>query len=152
MNIEDVQEEIDLHIRRINAILPDLGSYLPLKSKDFENTDKIKTIDSFIYRFIKIQDKMGEKLFPAVLQLLQEYKQNMPLIDVLNKLEKLGIINSTDEWIDFRKLRNSLTHDYPDNEEEIIEAITLAVDVYKKMLIIYNNIKKLANARKKYDT
>lgn len=95
---------------------------------------------------------MGEKLFPAVLQLLQEYKQNLPLIDVLNKLEKLGIINSTDEWIDFRKLRNSLTHDYPDNEEEIIEAITLAVDVYKKMLIIYYNIKKLANARKKYDT
>jgi len=25
MNIEDVQEEIDLHIKRINAILPDLG-------------------------------------------------------------------------------------------------------------------------------
>ncbi len=147
MKIEDIKEEIDLHIKRLDALLPEIESWLPLNSKDFENTEIVKTIDSFIYRFIKIQDKMGEKLFPAILQILQEYKQNMPLIDILNKLEKLELIYSTDEWIDFRKLRNSLTHDYPNNEDEIIEAINLAIDVYKKMLKIYLKIIEAANKR-----
>lgn len=140
MNIKDIQDEIDIHIRIIDAILPDIKSWLPLNSNSFENIDIVKTIDSFIYRFSKIQDKMGDKLFPAILQLLQEYKTNMPLIDVLNKLERLELINSTDEWIDFRKLRNNLTHDYPDNENEIIEALNLAIDVYYKMIDIYKKL------------
>ena len=80
---------------------------------------------------------MGDKLFPMVLIELQEYKKSMSLIDVLNKLERLEIIDSKDEWIEFRKLRNSLTHEYPDNEEEIIEAINLSLDIYLQMKRIY---------------
>ena len=40
-------------------------------------------------------------------------------------------------WIDFRKLRNNLTHDYPDNEAEIIETINLSITTYFKMKNIY---------------
>lgn len=148
MNLEYIIDEMNLHIKRIDVILPDIAAWMPFKSEDLENTEKIKTIDSFIYRFIKIQDKMGDKLFPAVLQLLQEYKQNMPFIDVLNKLERLELIESSDAWIDFRNLRNSLTHDYPDNQEEIIDAINLSIDVYKKMIEIYTNMVKLIKERK----
>ena len=140
MKINDVQKEIDLHIKRVNAILPEIESLFPLKTKDFENINILKSIDSFIYRFIKIQDKMGDKLFPAVLESLQEYKYNMPFIDILNKLEKLELLPSADEWIDFRNLRNTLTHEYPDNEDEIIEAIKLAVVVYNKMITIYSEM------------
>ncbi len=140
MKINDVQKEIDLHIKRVNAILSEIESLFPLKTKDFENINILKSIDSFIYRFIKIQDKMGDKLFPAVLESLQEYKYNMPFIDILNKLEKLELLPSADEWIDFRNLRNTLTHEYPDNEDEIIEAIKLAVVVYKKMITIYSEM------------
>lgn len=148
MNAKFIIDEINLHIKRIDAILPDILTWIPFKRKDLENTERIKTIDSFIYRFIKIQDKMGDKLFPAVLQLLQEYKQNMPFIDVLNKLERLELIESSNEWIDFRNLRNSLTHDYPDNEEEIIDAINLSIVVYKKMTEIYTGMVKLIKERK----
>jgi len=83
---------------------------------------------------------MGEKLFPVVLQILQEYKPSMPFIDILNKMERLELIRSADEWIEYRKLRNTLTHDYPDNREEIIEAITMAIEVYKSMIEIYRNL------------
>jgi len=85
------------------------------QTEDLDDTEVVKTIDSFIYRFTKIQDKMGEKLFPAILNEFQEYKPNMPLIDVLNKLEKFELIDNVDMWIDFRKLRNNLTHDYPNS-------------------------------------
>lgn len=151
MKIDLILDEIQLHIKRIDSVLPDIESWLPLSIEDFDDTEKIKTIDSFIYRFIKLQDKLGEKLFPAVLQLLEEYDSKMPFIDILNKLEKLEIIPSSEEWIDFRNLRNTLTHEYPDNEDEIIEAVAVAVRAYKDMLGIYNNIVKyIVNRRREH--
>jgi uncharacterized protein YutE (UPF0331/DUF86 family) len=83
---------------------------------------------------------MGEKLFPSVLYALHEYDSTMPFIDVLNKLEKLRLIPSADEWIEFRNLRNTLTHEYPDNEDEIIQAIEIALDTYKTMLSIFGKM------------
>jgi hypothetical protein len=135
--INEVKDELDIHFKRVDTILPEIESYIPFNVNDFEDIEKIKTIDSFIYRFTKIQDKMGEKFFPAILRELQEYKSNMALIDVLNRLERLDILQSSDSWIDYRKLRNSLTHEYPNNEDEIVEAINLSIDVYKKMKDIY---------------
>lgn len=67
LQLIDIKLEIDRHIKRIEAILPDIQKWLPLQTEDLDNTEIVKTIDSFIYRFTKIQDRMGEKLFPAVL-------------------------------------------------------------------------------------
>lgn len=54
----------------------------------FDDFKKIKTIDTFIYRFIKLQELMGEKLFKIFLDEIDEYKDNMSLLDMLDKLEK----------------------------------------------------------------
>ncbi len=140
MTLEQVRKELDVHFDRIDAILPELKSYLPLHESDFQEIEKIKTIDFFIYRFTKIQDKMGEKFFPFVLKELQEYKSSMSLIDVLHKLEKLELLDSSDTWIDYRKLRNTLTHEYPDNEDEMIESIVLAIEVYENLKEIYKKM------------
>ena len=137
MTLEQVRKELDMHFSRIDAILPELRSYLPLCESDFQEIEKIKTIDFFIYRFTKIQDKMGEKLFPIILKELYEYKSSMSLIDVLHRLEKLELLDSSDTWIDYRKLRNTLTHEYPDNEDEMIESIVLAIEVYENLKEIY---------------
>lgn len=142
ITLDQVKSELELHFKQVDAILAEMESYLPLSECDFEDVEKLKTIDSFILRFVKIQDRMGEKLFPALLETLGEYKSNMSLIDVLHRLEKLELINSSDEWIDYRKLRNSLTHEYPNNRKEIAETIKLAVDVYKTMREIYSHIIK----------
>ena len=149
MKTQFIIDEIKLHVNRIEAILPEIQSWLPLKQEDFNDIEKVKTIDSFIYRFIKIQDKMGEKLFLVILKLLQEYKSNMSFIDILNRLERLELLPSADEWIDFRNLRNVLTHEYPGNEDEIMEAINLAIEAYKKMLNIFYKMVKLINEREK---
>ncbi|MFH0734332.1 MAG: hypothetical protein V1773_05945 [bacterium] len=141
MTINDVFDELDVHFKRVDKLIPEIKGIFPLSNKDFESIEVVKTIDSFIYRFIKIQDKMGEKLFPYYLRLIQEYKENLAFIDILNKLEKFGLIESFQEWIDFRKLRNTLTHEYPGNEEEIIESIKLAVEVYSRINEIYLSIK-----------
>ncbi len=138
ITLTQVTQELEMHFKRIDALLPELQSYMPFKEADFEEIEKIKTIDSFIYRFSKIQDRMGEKFFPLVLAELYEYKRTMALIDVLHRLEKLELLESSDKWIEYRKLRNTLTHEYPDNEDEIIEAINLSIEAYKNMKNIFN--------------
>ncbi len=140
MTLKQVCEELEIHFRRIDALLPEIKSYLPFKESDFDDTEKIKTIDSFIYRFTKVQDRMGEKFFPLILSELQEYKRSMALIDVLHRLEKLELLQNSDDWIEYRKLRNTLTHEYPDNEDEIIEAINLSLEAYIDMKNIYHKI------------
>ncbi len=137
ITLSQVSKELEIHFNRIDALLPELQGYMPFKESDFEDIEKIKTIDSFIYRFTKIQDRMGEKFFPLVLAELYEYKRTMALIDVLYRLEKLELLSSSDRWIEYRKLRNVLTHEYPDNEDEIIEAINLSIEAYIDMKKIY---------------
>ena len=80
---------------------------------------------------------MGSKLFPIILRELQEYQKGMALIDILNKLEKLNLLESSDHWIDYRKLRNQLTYEYPNNYDEILAAVTLSIQVYEAMKQIY---------------
>lgn len=62
------------------------------------------------------------------------------MLDVLHRLEKLELLDSSDTWIDYRKLRNTLTHEYPDNEDEMIESIVLAIEVYGNLKKIYAKI------------
>ena len=129
---------LDKQFSKIELIVSEIKSFLPLKTEDMEDINRIKTIDSFIYRFGKIQDIMGEKLFPAFLEQLQEYNKSMSLIDILHKLEKLNVLN-TDDWIKIRQIRNTMTHEYPDNTDEIITTITSALEYFETM----NNIYKL---------
>ena len=83
---------------------------------------------------------MGDKLFKLFLDEIGEYKESMSLVDVLDKLEKFQIIEDGSEWMTFRKLRNQLMHEYPNNEDEILEGILLAIEAYDKMLMIFDNI------------
>ena len=106
----------------------------------YHDKEKIKTIDAFIFRFIKLQDYMGDKLFKEVLKSVGEYKDNMALIDCLDKLEKLEVIEQADQWMDYRAIRNKLTHEYSTNQSEMIEGIKLAMVYFIEINEILENI------------
>jgi len=140
MSIVDIYKVLDLHISRADKAAEEI-SRIQLSTNAFDNFETVKTFDTFIYRFSKIQDYMGEKLFPATLDILGDYKYSMSFKDILNKLERLELIQSVQQWMSFREIRNTLTHEYPDNEDEIIEGITLAVNAYAEIKNIYAAIK-----------
>ncbi|MBN2435978.1 MAG: hypothetical protein JXK07_12005 [Spirochaetes bacterium] len=85
---------------------------------------------------------MGDKLFKDLLTSLGEYKDNMSLLEVLDKLEKLEIIKSADQWFSFRAIRNKMTHEYPDNEQDVIAGLILAIDAFNIMEEILLSVKK----------
>ena len=76
--------------------------------------DAVQDIDQFVLRFGKLQDVMGERLVPATLDALQEPYEDRPMLDKLNRLEKLGLLESTEAWEKLRALRNHFAHEHPD--------------------------------------
>jgi hypothetical protein len=145
--IADVLEKINLHKKRLKSALLEIQQWENIDCEIFEDFEKIKTTDTFIYRFIKLQDLMGDKLFKVFLNSIGEYRDTMSLIDILDKLEKLEIIDNSREWMEFRNLRNQLTHEYPNNEQDIVDGISLAIESFLKIDMIINNIQDYCTSR-----
>ncbi|NOT17946.1 MAG: hypothetical protein HOP20_07785 [Sulfuriferula sp.] len=109
----------------------------------FAHYENQRIINSFLFNFGKIQDKIGAKLFRAVLYAQQEIEdESMPMRDVLNVLEKLKLLNSADDWERLREIRNALAHEYPFDITERIENIHLAMDAYSTLKTIYANLQR----------
>ncbi|MCK9216036.1 MAG: nucleotidyltransferase substrate binding protein [Rhodoferax sp.] len=67
-------------------------------------------LDAFVSRFGRLQDTVGDKLLPSLLTALAE--KTGPAIDNLDRAEKLGLIESSDGWLEMRRLRNQMVHEY----------------------------------------
>jgi len=106
---------------------------------DYRNT---RIVNSFLFNFAKLQDALGAKLFRKLLYELKEIDQlNLPMLDVLNLLEKLGIIEDASKWDELREIRNALAHDYPSEIKERIGNIQLALKGYEIVKEIYRRLK-----------
>jgi len=124
--------------------LTSLAPILPMTRDIFEHlTDaQVQSLDQFILRFTKLQDAMGSRLFPAILQYLQEPFEGCPMLDKLNRLEKLGYIQNAEAWRNFRNSRNKFAHDYPDDGERNAASINVACDAAIDMYDLLVRIKK----------
>jgi hypothetical protein len=82
--------------------------------------DQIRVTDQVVFRFGRLQDTIGTRLLPATLQLMQEWQDETPFIDKLNRAEKLGLIPSALQWQELREIRNQTAHEYPAQPELVI--------------------------------
>jgi len=107
----------------------------------FNDYNHTRLVNSFLFNFAKLQDKIGAKLFRQVLYDLKEIDNpNLPMIDMLNLLEKLEIIEDIRDWDSLREIRNSLAHEYPFDIDERITNIKIAIDRYVVLKKIYQKI------------
>jgi len=109
----------------------------------FEEYNNTRIVNSFLFNFGKLQDKIGAKLFKQVLYELREIDEfSLTMIDVLHKLEVLNIIESIEQWDKLREIRNILAHEYPFDIEERVENIALAMDAFIVLQKIYVSLKE----------
>jgi hypothetical protein len=107
-----------------------------------------RIVNSFLFNYIKIQDKIGAKLFRTLLLELKEIDDlSIPMIDILHILEKLNILTDTDQWERLREIRNLIAHEYPSDISECIENIQLALKGYVILKTLFNNIKDYAASK-----
>lgn len=138
-------EICDKHILRINEALEGLGVELPMSLNCYTNlnTEQIRCIDQFIFRFSKLQDAMGAKIFRHILEYLDEDITTLPMRDILNRLERYLILPSADEWTYIRELRNEISHDYPLLESDVV---TILNELLSKVEVLFEIYQKLKNA------
>ena len=108
--------------------------------------EEISFLDQLIFRFSKMQDAMGGRLFPSVLTFLGEDITGKPFIDNLNSLEKLGLLK-TDDWLLLREIRNAVTHEYPFVTEDLIEGLNQLQKHSIQLIKIFETCKKYALQR-----
>lgn len=134
-------EEALIHIKRMFYAGEKIQPFFPLAAgflADIQD-DEIEHIDQFVYRFMKLQDCLGLRLFPSILENLQEDFKKRPFIDLLNRLEQLEIIDNINLWQELRELRNNIAHEYPDNTDENTAVLN---ELYKRIPELYSLFEK----------
>ena len=73
---------------------------LPAPSwQDIEQDVALRRLtDQVLFRFMKLQDALGERLIPATLSELREPFEEWPMRDRLDRLEKLGYLD-VEQWL-----------------------------------------------------
>jgi len=135
-------EECKKHIQRINTALKFLEPLFPLTEEALNalSDEQTAVLDQFLYRFAKLQDCIGLRLIPAVYALLESDTSAHPFIDILNRLEKLGVLTSAADWQYFRSLRNNFAHEYPDRPEDIVHGLNALYASWDKFMMLYMKI------------
>lgn len=72
--------------------------------------EELESFDSLTSKFNRTSDIFTQKVLRSVWMLLHE--SFVPFIDMMNKGEKMLIIQSADQMIEIRDLRNQITHEY----------------------------------------
>ena len=149
IKIKKLIDECYKHQYRINSAYSKIEYKLPLTEQVYKNlTDEdIEHIDQFIFRFSKLQDAIGQRLFKAMLIFLEEDVETLPFIDVLNKLEKLRLLESTEQWKQLREIRNAIAHEYDDSPQLMAQVLNTVFDARIELFAIYENFKKTYKAR-----
>jgi hypothetical protein len=80
---------------------------------------------------------MGEKLFGTILLLLGEDFSKKPFIDMLNRLEKLELLDKQ-EWMNLRIIRNNVAHEYSYNVSELVDSLNDIFQVKDRLLLFYD--------------
>lgn len=134
-NIADIQST------RLKDALIQVNKLLPLSAAVLANlpTDKLAFLDMMTTRFGKLQDIIGSKIFPIILNLLEE--DAVAFIDKLNKLEKLGYIEDANWWVELREIRNKIAYDYPDDHDLICSHISVVTIKAAELIEFWQKLK-----------
>ncbi|MBL0319458.1 MAG: hypothetical protein IPP74_09275 [Alphaproteobacteria bacterium] len=133
----------DKHAKRLSFALEQIQHLIPFNENTIESAtlNEVNYIEIMTNRFEKLSTTIGEKIFPALLELMQEDIKGLSMIDRLNKLEKLYVIESVEWWKNIRETRNSVAHDYPDHSVEMANALNSCAIMSKELLSFWQKLR-----------
>lgn len=123
--------ECSLHVAVLAEALAEARKWLPFTADSVQHITKepLRVLDQVAYRFTKLQDTMGRKVLPTILELAQEpIAPDATFAEKLNWLERMGALPSAEEWKKLRVARNAIAHEYPDDPELRASAINRFLD------------------------
>lgn len=139
----------NIHSERMRFAREKIKIHFPLNRENYLllQPEELSFIDQLIFRFSKLQDSMGGRLFPVLLENLGEETEEMPFIDRLARLEQLEIIPEADEWMVLRETGNLVTHEYPFVTDEVIEGLNLLYKHCDTIITVLNRVTSFVKSR-----
>lgn len=110
-----------------------------------QNADCAEQMEAFVSRFGRMQDTMADKLFPRWLLALAETPGSQ--IETLNRAERLGVLTSTERWLEMRNLRNRLVHEYMTDSAKFAQDLLLAKEYSLVLIETFNCLRQDAKTR-----
>jgi len=147
LRLQDAWRECERHVYHLFHAMSSIRTFWPLTRETYTNLsdEQVQDVDQFILRFTKLQDTMGSRLFPAILHYLTEQFEERPMLDKLNRLEKLGFIDNVEKWQVVRNIRNKFAHDYPDDPDKNAAQLNFAFesvsDLYTMLITVSTKLK-----------
>jgi len=116
---------------------------LVLPIKEYDTLSKLEkfALNTLIFRFSKLQDLMGRKIFRDFLEFIDISSQELDFFDVLKELEKERVLD-IDTWQELREIRNEIAHDYPEELNEKIEKINIFIKRSDDLLKIFDRLEE----------
>lgn len=103
----------------------------------------VRLLDQMAYRFTKLQDTLGEKLLPLLLEVSEEpIAPEAPFAEKLQRLERLGFIPSAEQWRALRIARNAIAHEYPDQPDLKAAALNRFVGHTRQLLAFWERVRQ----------
>ena len=150
--LQPALDECALHRQRLHRAWLDACAFDAMQGATVAalTEDQVRTLDQLVFRFGRLQDAIGSRLLPALLQLTQEWRDNEPFIDKLNRAEKLGMLPSAEQWQLLRELRNQTAHEYPAQPELMIANLRHLVGHVPMLEQVHGQMAASAIARLKF--
>jgi hypothetical protein len=135
--------ECDKHVQKLHDAKEFLADIMPLSLENYLKIDKIQSsfIDQLNFRFSKLQDSVGESIIKSLLILSKEPIEKMTFLDMLNRLDKLEILEK-DRWLELREVRNEIAHEYSFNQQEVVDNINMIYEKTDELIMIYKKLYK----------
>lgn len=102
-----------------------------------EDSEILEVWESFVARFARVSDIFVMKYLKTKIA-SENPAFRGSIRDLLNEAEKLNLIESAEQWLNIRDLRNKATHDYAESEleaqlEEVKELTPIILEIEKKI-------------------
>jgi predicted nucleotidyltransferase len=134
--------ECKKHKIRIEKSYAKVKEIFPLSAPRYINLsdDEIEAIDQYLFRFSKLQDTLGKRVFRLIVSEYEDNTDEMTFIDILYRLEKIGILDDANIWKKLRDVRNDISHQYDDEPQEMAEALNNIFAYKDELIAIFDKI------------
>jgi hypothetical protein len=112
------------------------------------SAETVQRLDQSAYRFGKLQDTLGTRVLPGILDLTEEpFPESTPFAQKLQRLERLNVIPSVARWRTLRELRNQIAHEYLDAPALKAAALNRFLDGIDELLQVWQQVDGYADAQ-----
>jgi hypothetical protein len=142
--LQAARAECERHAAVLRAALEALQE-VPPNGEDEATSERLRLLDQLAYRFGKLQDTLGERVLPGVLDLLEEpLPPSTPFAQKLQRLERLGVIPGSEQWRRLREVRNAIAYEYPEAPavqaalvRRFLAAVTELLNVWRSVEVFF---------------